>query len=126
VTILLTGNASTRFINQAGSTIDISAPSSGPFAGIVMAQDPASIPSKENEVIGGGYMEFNGVMYFPKQPLKITGNGEIGAYSSQFAIIADTIAIEGNGVLTIKIGADYLSAGLPQLPEANQLVRLVK
>lgn len=125
VTILLTGDSSTRFVNQAGSTVDISAPANGLFAGIVMAQDPTSIPNKDNLIIGGGYMEFDGVVYYPGQRLEITGNGSISGNSSQFALIADTIAVNGNGVLTIKIGADYLSAGLPALPEANQTVRLV-
>ena len=125
VTILLTGNSNTRFINQAGSRVEISAPSEGHFASIVMAQNPTSIPNKDNLIIGGGSMEFNGVVYYPKQKLKVTGNGSISGNSSQFAIIADTIDIEGNGVLTIKIGADYLSAGLPALPEAHETVRLV-
>jgi Flp pilus assembly protein TadG len=126
VSILLTGNASTRITNQAGANFDVSAPKTGPFAGIVIGQDPSTVPVKMNEIIGGGYMRFNGILYFPAQPLKITGNGEIGSDSPQFAIIADTITIEGNGVLTIKIGADYTSAGLPQLPEAKEVVRLVK
>jgi hypothetical protein len=71
-------------------------------------------------------MKFNGILYFPAQPLKITGGGIIGSDSPQFAIMADTISIEGNGVLTIKIGADYTAAGLPKLPEAKEVVRLVK
>lgn len=90
-----------------------------------MAQNPTSVPTKQNLIIGGGYMEFNEVVYYPNQQLKLTGNGSISGSSSQFAIIADTIDIEGNGGLTKKIGADYLSAGLPPLPEANQTVRLV-
>lgn len=126
VTILLTGNSSTRIANQAGANFDVSAPMTGPFSGIVIGQDPSSVPNKMNEIIGGGYMRFNGILYFPKQPLKITGNGEIGSDSPQFAIMADTITIEGNGVLTIKIGADYKAAGLPQLPEMQEIVRLVK
>lgn len=126
VAIILTGGTGTRFANQAGAHIDISAPQTGPFAGIVLAQDPASIPSKPNQVIGGGYMRFNGIFYFPTQPLVVTGNGVIGADSPQFAIMADTISVEGNGVLTIKIGADYAAAGLPKLPEANEVVRLVQ
>jgi Flp pilus assembly protein TadG len=126
VTILLTGNSNTRITNQAGANFDVSAPKTGPFAGIVIGQDPSSVPTKQNEIIGGGYLRFNGILYFPAQPLKITGNGEIGSDSPQFAIIADTITIEGNGVLTIKIGADYTSAGLPKLPEAQEVVRLVK
>ncbi len=125
VTIILTGNSSTRFVSQSGANVDISARSVAPFAGIAMAQNPTSIPNKENLIIGGGYMEFNGVIYYPKQKLKITGNGDISGNSSQFAIIADTIDIEGNGVLNINIGSDYLSAGLPPLPEANETVRLI-
>jgi Flp pilus assembly protein TadG len=126
VTILLAGNDSTRIANQAGANLILSAPSSGVFSGIVIAQHPDSKhKTKENTIIGGGYMKIDGIIYFPEQPLKITGNGEIGSDSSQFAIIADTISVEGNGVLTIKIGADYKGAGLPELPEANQTVRLV-
>jgi Flp pilus assembly protein TadG len=126
VTILLTGDSSTRLYAHAGGSMDITAPAEGPFAGIVIAQDPASVPSKENLIIGGGQMDIEGLVYFPTQPLKITGNGEIGSNTSRFAIFADTLSVEGNGILTINIGADYVSAGLPELPEADQTVRLVK
>jgi Flp pilus assembly protein TadG len=125
VTILLTGNSSTRLNTQAGASLDISAPSSGLFAGIAIAQDPASIPSSENLVIGGGQVEVNGILYFPKQPLKVTGNGQIGTQSDQFAIIADTVSIEGNGQLTIAIGQDYQSAGLPPLSESHEVLHIV-
>jgi Flp pilus assembly protein TadG len=126
VTIILTGDSDTRFINQAGANIDITAPASGPFAGIVLAMDPATVPSSQNTIIGGGYMKFDGIVYFPTQSLKITGNGDIGADASQFAIMADTIDIEGNGTLFIHISADAVNAGLPPLPQANEIVRLVK
>jgi hypothetical protein len=82
------------------------------------------VPASENLVIGGGEIEINGIMYFPKQPLKITGNGEVGTKAAQFAIIADTISIEGNGQLRIKIGQNYATTGLPELPEAQELVYL--
>jgi Flp pilus assembly protein TadG len=58
--------------------------------------------------------------------LKITGNGDVGATVSQFAILADTIAIEGNGQLNIKIGQNYQDQGLPDLPEAHEVVRLLE
>jgi Flp pilus assembly protein TadG len=127
VTILLTGDATTRWVNQAGADVNITGPASGPFAGIVLAQVPESIPSPNiNTIIGGGYMNFNGIVYFPKQPLKITGNGDIGADSAQFAIMADTIDIEGNGTLFIHISSDAVGAGLPGLPQAHEIIRLVK
>jgi hypothetical protein len=126
VTILLTGDATTRWVNQAGADVSITGPASGPFAGIVLAQVPTSIPSPNiNTIIGGGYMKFDGIVYFPKQPLKITGNGDIGADAAQFAIMADTIDIEGNGTLTIKITSDAVGSGLPGLPGANEVVRLI-
>jgi hypothetical protein len=77
-------------------------------------------------IIGGGQIEINGIMYFPKQALKVTGNGDIGASAAQFAMIADTIAIEGNGQLNIKIGQNYQSTGLPDLPEAHEVVHLIE
>jgi Flp pilus assembly protein TadG len=126
VTILFTGGPGARFTNQAGANVDVTAPSSGLFAGIVMASDPATIPTKQNTIIGGGYMEFDGIIYFPTQPLYISGNGDIGADSAQFAILADTISIEGNGTLYIHISSDAPGSGLPGLPTANEIIRLVK
>jgi hypothetical protein len=40
--------------------------------------------------------------------------------------MADTIAIEGNGQLNIKIGQNYQATGLPDLPEADEIVRLTE
>lgn len=126
VTIIFTGGPDARFVNQAGANVDVTAPSSGLFAGIVMAQDPASIPTKKNTIIGGGYMEFDGIIYYPKQGLYISGNGDIGADSAQFAIMADTIDIEGNGTLFIHISSNAPGSGLPALPQANEIIRLIQ
>jgi Flp pilus assembly protein TadG len=124
VTILLVGNSSTRFINQGGANLLITAPSDGPFAGFVITQAPNSIPLKSNEITGGGLMDINGVVYFPKQSLLISGNGVIGDYSSLFAILADTIEVQGTGTLIIHISNEYKSVYLPELPTAHDRVRL--
>jgi len=96
------------------------------FKGIAFAQSPLSVPSQPNLIIGGGSVEINGIMYFPKQPLKITGNGNIATTVAQFAIMADTIAIEGNGQLNIHIGQNCQGSGLPDLPEAHEIVHLIE
>jgi Flp pilus assembly protein TadG len=124
VAILFTGNDTTRLITQAGADIIASARTESPFRGIIFAQEPTSIPQSENLIIGGGEININGIMYFPTQPLKVTGNGEIGTNAAQFAIIADTISIEGNGQLKIKIGQNYASTGLPDLPASGEIVYL--
>jgi hypothetical protein len=124
--VLFDGDSTTRLITQAGANIVTSARSTGLFKGIAFAQNPDSIPDSPNLIIGGGQIEINGIMYFPEQPLKVTGNGDIGASAAQFAMIADTIAIEGNGQLNIKIGQNYQSTGLPDLPEAHEVVHLIE
>jgi hypothetical protein len=124
VAILFTGDNTTRLISQAGANIITSARTTGTFRGLAFAQDPNSIPASPNIIIGGGNIEINGIMYYPKQALKITGNGEVGTNAAQFAIIADTIEIEGNGELRIKIGQNYATTGLPALPEAQETVYL--
>lgn len=126
VAILFDGDDTTRLITQAGADIITSARTTGSFRGLAFAQHPSSVPANENLVIGGGDIDINGIMYFPKQPLKVTGNGEIGTNAAQFAIIADTISIEGNGQLKIKIGQNYATTGLPDLPEAQEVVYLLE
>jgi Flp pilus assembly protein TadG len=124
VVVLFDGDNTTRLVTQAGASIITSARTSGLFQGIAFAQNPTSVPASPNLVIGGGTIEINGILYFPEQALKITGNGDIGTTASQFAIMADTIAIEGNGQLRIKIGQNYTSTGLPDLPAADEVVYL--
>jgi Flp pilus assembly protein TadG len=124
VAVLFHGDDTTRLVTQAGADIVTSARTSGLFQGIAFAQHPSSIPAQENIIIGGGELQINGIMYYPEQALKITGNGDIGTTAAQFAILADTISIEGNGLLRIKIGQNYASTGLPDLPEAQEVIYL--
>jgi Flp pilus assembly protein TadG len=126
VAILFDGDDTTRLVTQAGADIITSARTTGSFRGLAFAQHPSSVPASANLVIGGGDIDINGIMYFPAQPLKVTGNGEIGTNAAQFAIIADTISIEGNGQLRIKIGQNYATTGLPDLPQAQETVYLLE
>ena len=38
--------------------------------------------------------------------------------------MADTISVQGTGLLTIHISSDYEALGLPPLPESHEMVRL--
>lgn len=73
VVILFSGNSDTRLNTQAGASLDISAPSTGKFAGIAVAQALACVPSKENLIIGGGTIEVNGILYF-RRPFSFEGD----------------------------------------------------
>lgn len=127
VTLLFTGDSSTRVVTQGGADFDISAKTTGPFAGIAIAMHSSVTPDKDNLITGGGYMSIDGIIYFPKQHLSIQGNGVIGEDTDQFAIIADTISVQGKGLLTIKITAEYEEfSELPELPKSSEKIRLVQ
>lgn len=127
VTIVLIGNSDTDLNVQSGGNLQIKAPASGRFAGIAIAHDPASIPSssKGDLIIGGGSVEVEGIIYTPRQVLTITGNGDISMNVKQFALIADMLSIEGNGLLRIGEAADATGSGLPILPAWLNQVRLL-
>ena len=129
--IILAGNAPSGVFevkSTGGNHGDLwlKAKATGTFAGIALSQHPDAVLAGNDVhlITGGGDVEINGIVYFPVQPLKVTGGGTIGNTADQFAIIADMIEVEGNGTLIIKIGADYSAAGLPELPESAELVRL--
>ena len=127
VTVLLTGDSSTRLTTQGGADVDISAQYEGPFAGIAIAMHESTSPAKENLITGGGYMSIDGIIYFPKQHLSIRGNGIIGVDTDQFAIIADTISVQGTGLLTIQITAENEHfTQLPELPKSLEHIALIK
>lgn len=128
---IVVNNTGTRLNVQAGGNMRIKAPASGRFAGIAIAQHPNSRPgsqkSQANSIIGGGQLDLTGIVYFPKQTLWITGNGDVATNSPMFSIVADRIFVEGNGQLNIGQSADFEAAGLPALPStgnADQKVAL--
>ena len=111
---------------QAGADLEIDAPTSGPLAGMAIVSAPANVaPTGQllnghadvvHTIIGGGYIKIVGTMYVPGQTVYITGNGDINQDSPLFAIIANKVNIQGNGVLNVKGGTDHVRAGLPALP----------
>ena len=116
---------------QAQGNLSIKAPSTGPFAGIAIAQHPNVIAGTTkvngNNIQGGGKVAITGIVYYPKQILYITGSGlgtvstpdKIATADPLFAIVADRIIIEGNGQLKVGGAVDNVSAGLPALPTAG-------
>lgn len=123
VTIVLTGNNQSILYVIANANLNIKAPASGAFAGIAIAQHPSVLPSTRysNTVIGGGQLNIEGIVYMPKQNFYVTGNGagtttNLSTSAKQFAIVADTITVQGNGQVNVGQGADFSAAGLPSLP----------
>lgn len=124
-------DTSSKITVQAKGNLTIKAPSSGPFAGIALAQHKnvitGGLKTNSNKILGGGTVQVTGIVYYPSQFLYITGAG-IGTVSSpekiatsdpQFAIVADKVMIEGNGQLQVGGQSDSDASGLPALPSAG-------
>jgi hypothetical protein len=126
ITFYFTGTK-TRLSVISSATVNLTAPTSGTYEGFVFIQDPLSNPgqltSQQNEIQGGGSIKIIGTIYFPTQPITISGNGNFGINSPMMPIVADTITVTGNGVKTIQV--DQSSANMLQdLPKAIDGARL--
>ena len=102
VTIILT-NTNGGYFAQAdlngNATIQLSAPTSGPWAGVLFYQDrraPISI-TNTNKINGDASSKFKGVMYFPSQSVQMSGNATI--VDSCLQVVAQTVTFTGNFTL---------------------------
>ena len=77
----------------AGSgSFSVTAPTSGPYIGILMFQDP-SCPTSANTINGSSSSGSTGALYFPNTELDIAGSSG----SSYLSIIAFTLKLSGGG-----------------------------
>jgi hypothetical protein len=101
VTFVLTsstagGNpSSVGFVNiNGGATVDLSATTTGAFAGVLFYQDPRATESKSNLINGNSSSKYQGAIYTPRQPLQF--NGTSGMNTKCLQIVARQITFTGN------------------------------
>ena len=93
-----------------GATINLTAPSSGTYKGILFFQD-RNITSSANNAIGGGANEtFTGSIYMPTGNLTFVGGSTTQALTT--ALIADSINISGDAYLQRDTTGNLI--GIPQ------------
>lgn len=90
-------------ILSANSTVNLSAPTSGPLAAILFFQD-RSIPetAAASTISGNSTSTFDGAIYFPTTALTFNGNSSVGGYS---IVVANRLTVSGNA----RLGDDYSS-----------------
>jgi hypothetical protein len=79
---------------NGGAAIDLSAPTSGMWQGILFYQDPSVKTTKENIFNGGADMVLKGIVYFPTTSTKFSG--DFGADAQQLLLIGDKVEFTGN------------------------------
>jgi hypothetical protein len=88
---------------NGNSTVNLSAPTSGPLKGILFFQD-RSIPTSgaSSTLSGNSSSTFDGAIYFPTTALTFNGNSSANGYS---IVVADRLTLSGNSSL----GSNYSS-----------------
>jgi hypothetical protein len=92
VTIFLTGNATVQMNGNA--RIDLSAPTSGPYAGLVMWGDAANAADSDVRMNGTADSALIGALYFPSQTVQM--RGDFSGSQGCTRIVANRIDLSGN------------------------------
>jgi hypothetical protein len=97
----LSGSGVTIYIQSGGvsmaggASVNLTAPSSGTYQGILFFQDRSDTVS--STLVGGTGQLMNGVLYFPKAQLTYTGGSSTTAMAT--TIVSDTLSMVGNSYI---------------------------
>ncbi|UUR09159.1 pilus assembly protein TadG-related protein [Sphingomonas glaciei] len=104
-TIILSNSDATstdigRVTMNAQANANMTAPSSGPYSGLLFYQDRRAVPTNNNanHINGTSTSTFGGAMYFPRTHLNINGNAGLRFTCAQF--VSWTVEFSGNSGIT--------------------------
>ena len=114
--ILIAHNNKIGSVTMASNaTLNLNAPSSGPFAGLVFVQDPNGLPNGTSAFGMAPGSTLNGLVYFPNSSMTFQGNPSATGPKCLLLVVS-TLAVNGSSSLET-VGC--ASAGLTQLPTVN-------
>lgn len=95
VTIILTGSSPGQVTMNGNATVQLSAPTSGPYEKLLFMQSPnASNINNTNIFNGTSTSYFDGTVYFPNQQVTFSGNA--GAMTKCAMVVARRVEFAGN------------------------------
>jgi Flp pilus assembly protein TadG len=98
VTIVLTGRSPGKVGSwdiAGGATVSLNAPSSGPYAGVVLYRDVIAADT-DNNLTGGGALKLNGGIYFPSSTVNLNGSSGLNTATACTVIVAKQVSVSGN------------------------------
>lgn len=115
-TFILTSSTGANYAQatiNGGANFNVTAPTSGPTAGIAIMQDRrAPRNGTVNRVNGGSATAIRGAVYFPKQSVLYSGSNSSGSGGGCTQLLADTVQFSGNVAFEINCeGAGVRSIG---------------
>lgn len=107
----LTGSGAELRIN-GGATLNLSAPTSGDYKGVLIYQDPSSTNVADNDLNGNATSVLSGIVYAPRYKLTISGNTTLSSNGEALALVASRIEFTGSAVVKTDVQPLVL-AGAP-------------
>jgi hypothetical protein len=128
LTVVFSGTAGGSYIHAptGGGTLDIAAPTSGPWSGVALYQDPTLTSGVNISAAGNSpTWDITGLVYLPHS--SVTFNGAVNKSSngkSCFAMVVDNITVSGTADILPKgeCGAAGLTMPAGTAPGRGQLV----
>ena len=99
---------------SGGTTYHLVAMDSGPIAGFIFFFDPNSDTSQASAISGNSYTYFEGILYFGRRDLTVNGEGTVNADSPFSVLFANTITLNGNADIHLKVGDKYSNLPVPE------------
>jgi Flp pilus assembly protein TadG len=102
-------------VNLTGNvTVNLSAPTSGPMAGLIFYQsNDAPTGDITHTITGDDKTNFTGTLYFGNQNVVFTGNGTVNGTAAFTAVIANTVTVTGSAIL--RLGNNFGGTDVPPL-----------
>lgn len=101
VMIGFTGNKAAMSL-EANSQINVTSPISGTYMNMQFMQEPdTGGDNLEFSILGGSTLTYDGALYLPTQDLLVGGNSVIAASSPSYAMVAEKIRVQDQGVIDI-------------------------
>jgi Flp pilus assembly protein TadG len=122
VSFYLAGQGAGFTINASG-TVDLSAMTTGAYAGVLLMQDRASNVGATNTLNGTSDTKLKGVVYTATQSLTINGSGTFGQQTPFLSIIADQVKFAGASATQADLTAIALAAPLPKFSTGARLTQ---
>ncbi|GIL02449.1 MAG: hypothetical protein BroJett030_23480 [Alphaproteobacteria bacterium] len=106
----LTGTTAATRIGTS-TTISLSAPKSGPMAGILFFEDRNATEGRDFEISSKDARRLVGTIYLPKGRLRVKGASQFAGISEWTAIIANSIEVEKGP--SLRLNSDYEASDVP-------------
>lgn len=102
----MTGDTAT-FVFAGGSSVELTAPTDGPLAGLLFYEDPNSLPGRRFEIVSDNARRLVGTIYLPKGEFLVSSKKPVADMSEYTAVIASSIQLHRypNLVLNTNYGA---------------------